>query len=153
MKTFTYNFIKTLAIWFLLSVSINASEVKGGMLIAGSNVQIDNVSSKELKNIFMGKLTLLENGERINIGLYTENKEKTDYLFSNFLKTSDRRYKKYWLKQVFSGNGIAPKIFKNFKEVMSYANNNRNSILLLTLSGKKIPSNIKIIKVDGKESF
>lgn len=139
--------IKVLTIILFSSILLNASSASNGVLIASSSVEANSLSAKEVRSIFMGKTTLWKNNARINIGVNIENKEVSNYFFRNYLKTSERRYKKYWLKRVFSGSGIAPKIFKNFKEAIEYVSDNENSILFLSNEDDQIPSNIKIIKI------
>ena len=137
----------------LLFVFANASDSNKGFIIVGSNIQENNLSKKEIKNIFMGKTTLWKNGERIDAGIYTKNKEKINYFFDNFLNTSSRRYKQYWLKQIFSGNGIAPKIFKDLEDAIEYSKNNKNSVLFIAVENEEKLKGIKIITINGKQSF
>ena len=52
----------------------------------------------------------LQNPERVN-----------EFLLDN-VGQNQRRFKKYWLKKVFAGYGIAPKIFKNDKKALEFIN-------------------------------
>jgi len=124
-----------------------------GVIVVSEDVNIDNLSKKELERIFLGKTTIWENGKRIQIGLSTNNSEKTSHFFNDVIGKNQRRFKKYWLKIVFAGYGIAPKLFKNDKNAINYTKKQEGVIAFVTTDSIKNVQGLKVISIDGKEYF
>lgn len=142
--------ITLLSLLFIYS-NVNASEI--GLIVASDNIKINKLSKNELENIFLGKTTILENGTHVNIAYSTQNSEKVNYFFKNYIEKSQRRFKKYWLKKVFAGYGIAPKIFKNNKLTIDYIKKHENVIAFITVDDKDTLEDVLIIAIDGEKSF
>ena len=138
--------IKTL---FILSLFVSLSEASEKIIIGvSSDVEVTHLSKNDLKNIFLGRTTFWSNGELIRIGMSTENPEKLNSFLVNNIGQNQRRFKKYWLKKVFAGYGIAPRIFKDNKKALKFINEQENSIIYLTVSDTLNLDGIKVIEIE-----
>jgi len=144
---------------FILSATIvlaaagwlDAREV--GALLVSTDVKIKELSKNELANIFLGKKTNWEDGTRINIGYMLTSSEKVEQFFGEFIGRSHHRFKKYWVKKVFAGYGIAPKLFKDVENAMDFLKRNRGGIVFVTGSDEFKTGNFTKLSIDGKTEF
>lgn len=148
MKNINYIF-KPLLLTTLLVFSV--SNVHAGskvVLIASKDVKIEKLSKNELERIFLGKTTIWEDGTRIQVGLSNSDDEKTENFLKNFIGKNKRRFKKYWLKLVFAGYGIAPKFFKDDEKAINYTKKQEGVITFI--SSKKLDDikGVKVISID-----
>ncbi len=140
------NIIKILFILSLINSSIYAA--KKGALVVSKDVNIESISKNDLKDILLGRKTLWNNGSRIRIAISSEDSEKLNQFLIDNIEQNKRRFKKYWLKRVFAGYGIAPKIFKNDEKALNYAQSQENSITYMTIEEDKVPSGVTIVSVE-----
>jgi ABC-type phosphate transport system substrate-binding protein len=154
MKTLN-NTIKTLlALGLFISVSsVSAAENEKGVVVVSPNVKVDNISRDDLENIFLGRQTIWANGKKITIAISTQNDEKLEEFLSENIGQTKRRFKKYWLKKVFSGYGVAPRLFSNNEKALEFAKAHPDTITYLTLEDESQVENIKIVNVNGKKYF
>ena len=145
--------LKPIAIIALLIYTVNISATEKCAIIASSNIKTEELSKNELSNIFLGKTTILKDWTRIKIAYSTKNAEKMNYFFSEYVGKSQRRFKKYWLKKVFAGYGVAPKIFKNTKNAIDYTKNKDSIITFITIDDKASPEGVSIISVGNNICF
>lgn len=124
-----------------------------GALLVGKDVEIRELSKNELANIFLGKKTNWKDGTRINIGYMLTPTQKVEQFFDEFIGRSHHRFKKYWVKKVFAGYGIAPKLFKDAENAIAFLKRNRGSIVFVTVSDSNKLANLRKINVDGKTEF
>jgi len=149
MKTLKLNFI---AMILLAAVSLlNAREM--GVVIAGKDVSVQELSKTELANIFLGKKTNWEDGTRIMIGYMMTPAETVDGFFDEVVGRSHRRFKKYWVKKVFAGYGIAPKLFKNMEKALEFIEQNAGCIAFVTVSDIRELGDAKVVSITGKTGF
>lgn len=140
--------IKTISlITVVLSINVSAAEMCA--IIASKNIKTEKLSKKELSNIFLGKTTILEDGTHVKIAYSTLNDEKVDYFFDEYIGQNQRRFKKYWLKKVFAGYGVAPKIFTSNELAIEYVKEKENTIAFITVDDKNLPKDVRLISVDG----
>jgi ABC-type phosphate transport system substrate-binding protein len=148
MKTFKY-IVKTsllIALICLLSTSLHAESK--GVVVVSKDVKIDKLSKNELESIFLGKTTIWEDGKRIQVGLSTDDAQTTEHFLKNFIGKNQRRFKKYWLKLVFAGYGIAPKFFKDDMKAISYTQRQDGVIAFISNADKSTLEGLKIISVN-----
>lgn len=124
-----------------------------GALLVSKDVKVTELSKNELANIFLGKKTNWSDGTRINIGYMLTPSEKVEQFFGEFIGRSHHRFKKYWVKKVFAGYGIAPKLFKDAENAMVFLKRNRGGIVFVTGSDGIKTENFTKLSVDGKTEF
>lgn len=152
MKTIN-QIIKTLLFLSFLTVAPSLFADEKGVLVVGEDVDITNLSANELENIFLGRQTLWSNGKRIQIAISTQNDEKLEQFLIENIGQNKRRFKKYWLKKVFSGYGIAPKLFNSNDKALDFAKSQENAITYLMVDSDIPTDTLKIINVNGKKYF
>ena len=130
---------------FIFIPSVYAQE--RGVIVVSNDVDISKISQSDLQSIFLGKKTLWNDGKRIKIGLSTEDTAKLDGFLTDNIGKTKRRFKKYWLKKVFAGYGIAPKIFNNNEKAIQFAQEQENSITYITVNEDHSMEGVKIINI------
>ena len=135
---------------FILSCLIFIPSVyakERGVIAVSNDVDISKISQNDLQNIFLGRKTHWDNGKRIKIALSAENSTKLDEFLVNTVGKSKRRFKKYWLKKVFAGYGIAPKIFTDNEKAIKFTQEQENSITYISINKNFSIVGIKIINI------
>jgi ABC-type phosphate transport system substrate-binding protein len=142
--------MKKQIIILLLMASFGLLEAREmGVVIAGKDVGTAAITKEELANIFLGKKTIWDDGSRIAIGYMPIPADIADSFFDTLLGHGHQRFKKYWLKKVFAGYGIAPKLFKS----VEFVERNEGSIAFVTVSDIRELGNARTVLVDGKMGF
>lgn len=136
-----------------LLISSSYAEDMKGFVVVSKNIDVKSMTKDELENIFLGKTTIWKDGKRIHIALNADNSEKTEEFFKDYIGKNKRRFKKYWLKLVFAGYGIAPKLFKDSKKAIEYTKSQDSVISFLTTNDLGNLKDVNIVSIDGKESF
>jgi len=130
---------------------VHAGEI--GVVLVGDDVAVRNLSKNELANIFLGKKTNWEDGTRINIGYMNNDSEKMETFFEEFVGQSHRRFKKYWVKKVFAGYGIAPRLFKDVEKALEFINRYKGGIAFVTVSDERKLEGLQSISIAGISRF
>ncbi|PHQ65529.1 MAG: hypothetical protein COB99_03485 [Sulfurimonas sp.] len=150
MKIFN-KIIKVLLLLSFIIPSVYALEKN--VIVISDNIDITELSKSDLENIFLGRKTFWSHGERISISLSSQNPSALNQFLTDYIGQNKRRFKKFWLKKVFSGYGIAPKIFKNNEKALKFLKEHENSIIYMTVDDSQKLEGIKLINVDGKKYF
>ncbi|MFT5659924.1 MAG: ABC-type phosphate transport system substrate-binding protein [Sulfurimonas sp.] len=145
MKNIIMKLIKITFIINLISISAYANE---NVIGVSADIEITKLTKNELKNIFLGRKTLWDNGEPIRVGISLQNPEKLNKFLTNNIGQTQRRFKKYWLKKVFAGYGIAPKIFKDDKKALEFIGKHENSIIYISAEDMLTLKEVKTISIE-----
>ncbi len=100
-----------------------------GFLVVSEDVEQNSFSKKELTEIFLGKKLNWKDGRRVHIGYSIEKEPFLQEFISENLGINYRRFKKYWIKKVFAGYGVAPKIFRSNKEVLEFISSTEGAVV------------------------
>ena len=100
------------------------------LLIGHKDLPINELTLKQAKRIFLGKTTIWKTGDTVIPCLQggTGEDSANGYFYNSVVKKSVSRYERYWNKQLFSGNGIAPKQFSTADEVVQYVKSNKGAL-------------------------
>ena len=131
--------------------SVEAGEI--GVVLVGDEVSVEELTRNELANIFLGKKTNWEDGSRISIGYMNNNSEKMERFFEEYIGQSHRRFKKYWVKKVFAGYGVAPKLFKDVEKALEFIKRFKGGIVLVIVDDASRLKGIRSVRVAGASSF
>jgi len=142
------NIIKTSVISLMFIVVSPIYADTEGKIIVGKDVEMNNISKKEIENIFLGRQTMWDNGKRIKIAISANKSDKMDAFYSEYIGKTSSRFKKYWLKKVFAGYGVAPKLFKDSDRIMSFVKKEGSSIALVMSDEIKDANGIKVIDIE-----
>ena len=137
--------------FLILAPSVYASDKS--VIVVGKNVDISELSKRDIENIFLGRKTIWNDGAQIHIAISSYDSKKVDQFFDDYVGKSKRRFKKYWLKKVFAGYGIAPRMFKTTQKAIDFVKRQDNSISFITVSDEDTVEGLKIVSVDGRKYF
>lgn len=143
--------IITLILMTVGVTTVHAGDV--GVILVGKEVSARELSKNELASIFLGKKTNWDDGTRINLGYLIDNSHKMEQFFEEYVGKSHRRFKKYWVKKVFAGYGIAPKLFRDVENAVDFVNRYKGGIAYVTLSEGTKLENVRMLQVAGVTEF
>jgi ABC-type phosphate transport system substrate-binding protein len=132
------------ALLFLILCSHAEAQIA---IIVNKNNSISKLSSDDLKNIYLGKITSFSNNKRIILTEYAPLKEK---FYKIVLDKSLRNVKKYWISFVLSGKSANPPIeYKDIDNAKSFVSQNNGAICFVNLSD--VDKSVKVLTIDGKK--
>ena len=130
---------------------LQADEV--GVVLVSDEVSVRELSKNELANIFLGKKTNWDDGTRISIGYMNDASKKTEAFFEEYIGQSHRRFKKYWVKKVFAGYGVAPKLFRDMEKAVEFLNRYKGGIAFVTVSDERELQGLQTVRIAGASRF
>lgn len=128
-----------------------ASAQADGMVIANSSSGQAALSKGEISKIFLGKQTSWANGSSISVGYHSSDNDVSQTFFKKFVGKKYKKFKKIWLKKVFSGNGVAPQTFDSSAKAVAYVSSTAGAIAFIDASSP--PSGVTVIEIGGVSSF
>lgn len=78
------------------------------VIIVGENIEVTNISQKDLKHLCTGSKTTLDNA-RVELVLPPEDSETLQVFLEETLGVKANRFEAKWMRLVLSGNGAPPK--------------------------------------------
>ena len=115
---------------FALSISLVFPAYSDGvdvLVIANSSVEVDSVSSKFLKKVYLGKSKKWEDGEKLVPVSLKKGEVHTNFI-KEVVKKSISQFNTYWKKKIFTGKGTPPKSFDTEAELVKYIKNTPGSL-------------------------
>lgn len=100
---------------FFFSTTLFAQE----LLVVNPALSVNSLSSSEVKNIFLGKMTSWPNGEHVEMVVQKEGDAHENFL-SHTIGMTSVAFRNYWRKQVFAGTGRPPETLQTDSEVVRY---------------------------------
>jgi len=105
-------------------VSSSAGEV---VIIANENVPILALTGDDIKQIFLGKKSTWDNGDKIVIAVQ-DRTDASDIFLTTYVTKNAYQYGIYWKKQVFTGRGKAPRSFSSDHEIVQFVSQTPGAI-------------------------
>ena len=116
------------------------------LIIANTSVAKDKISTKEVVKIYKGKLTLWDDGTTVKASYPTEGKS-SEWFFGTLIEAKPGKFKKYWLKKLFSGSGIPPTKFNTSEAIVDYVGKTKGAIGVVPASFKDKMEGCKVIEL------
>ncbi|GAB6094904.1 hypothetical protein JCM14469_11560 [Desulfatiferula olefinivorans] len=113
-----------LALFFLLAATLAHADV---LVIANPSVPDKALSSKDIKDIFLGKKLHWSDGTKIVFATLTEGDAHRDFL-SAYLNKSPKQYAGTLEAKVFTTAGQSPKRFAASKKLVEYVSATKGAI-------------------------
>lgn len=113
-----------LLVVFLTPVLSMASEI---LIITNENVPISTLAKDDIKQIFLGKKTTWDNGEKI-VFVVQDRTDTSDSFLKTYIRKSAYQYDIFWKKQVFTGKGKAPRSFSSDHELVQFVSQTPGAI-------------------------
>lgn len=109
-------YLQPIIISFLLLIVTSSVYAQDDyVIIANKSVPTDELNKKNSQRIFFGFITQWEDNQKI-APCYVN----VESFWQSQLNTSYDRFNMFWTKKVFSGNGVAPKEFKNDEDLIEF---------------------------------
>ena len=108
----------------LLTGALSAAEVK---VIANSSVTLSDISTDELKRIFLATKTSLDDGTRVEPVLGKSGAAHESFL-KEYVGKTDAALSTYYRSLVFTGKASLPKSFASDAEVISYVAKTKGAV-------------------------
>ena len=108
----------------LLTGALSAAEVK---VIANSSVALSDISTDELKRIFLATKTSLDDGTRVEPVLAKSGAAHESFL-KEYVGKTDAALSTYYRSLVFTGKASLPKSFASDAEVISYVAKTKGAV-------------------------
>ena len=89
------------------------------VVICNASVNVDSLSRRDIKNIFLGKNTRWEDGQKISFVTLACGDEHDAFLKHYVGKTSSQ-FNNFWKKKAFTGKGKIPQSFTAPEELIDY---------------------------------
>ncbi|MBN2894390.1 MAG: hypothetical protein JXK05_00665 [Campylobacterales bacterium] len=147
--------MKTNLMASLLALTLTCAAVSAddqALLIANAAVP-ERIDKEHLEAILLGKVTLWENGKRILIAYSMDDPQKVDAFLTEYAGQGERRYKKYWVKKVFAGYGVAPKLFNDDAKALEYVLKTEGVMALVSMDVEAVPKELTILSVEAHNRF
>lgn len=141
MKLLFRKFIVVIAASVVLLSSHFVNAQSAGV-VANPALSVSAISAKNAKRIFLGKLTVWEDGTPIR-PCYVDVEPVISTFYKNVVKRKKAQYDAYWNKKVFSGEGVKPTMFDSATSASDFAVNNKGAICFsdtAVLGGAKVVS-------------
>jgi ABC-type phosphate transport system substrate-binding protein len=114
-------------ILFVAMLSPALSLADGVVIVANKDVPASSLAADNVKEIFLGKKTTWDNGDKI-VFVVQDRTDACDAFLKAYVKKSASQYDNYWKKQVFTGKGKAPQSFSSDKELVDYVSNTPGAV-------------------------
>ncbi|QFT13457.1 phosphate ABC transporter substrate-binding protein [Vibrio sp. THAF190c] len=142
-------------IFALATLSINTH---AGMVVVGNSLvdNIDGFSMDEIRSIFSGSMTTLDNGETVYVVELDKNSEEKKLFHSLVTGKSEIELESEWAKQINEGRTKGRVFVTDYKSVLKRVSNNPNSIGYVTteaLENNKQENIIVIQEIENKDSY
>lgn len=115
------------------------------LVIVNKKVQEESLTQSNIRRMYFGFTTQWKNFARVK-PCYME---ISDEAFWNFISTEKGKFKSFWTKRVFSGNGVAPDEFTDAKSVIDFVSRTDGAIGIIPASAKNdVGSSCKIVTLE-----
>ena len=125
----------------LLSSASFAAEI----VIANNSVPVDALSKEKLKNIYLGKKSQWDNGNKIVVVMLKKGPVHENFI-KNMVKKSAAQFSSFWKKLIFTGKGKPPKAFATEAELVKYVSETADAIGYIDEATAH--ENVKVIAVN-----
>lgn len=116
-KTYAKHLIQ-LSLMLVMMITAG-SALAAPVLIANPGVAVSELSSSEVKSVFLGKTGNWDDGSRIVLSMLKGGDVSAEFLKSN-VKKSQKQFGTFWKKAVFSGTGEMPADFDTESDLIMF---------------------------------
>ena len=112
----------------LIGASILSFNVAAGMVVIGNNAGVDELSKSDVKKLFMGKKSKLENGQNAQIIELVDGSDGRLAFHDVATGRSESQLQSGWSRLVFSGKAEAPIQVADYSAVIGEVSGKKNAI-------------------------
>jgi ABC-type phosphate transport system substrate-binding protein len=133
----------------ILSVFLTSylsAQAEERLIIIGNKTGLTELTLKDARDIFKGKMAFWKNNEEVIIVLPSPKSNDAEYVAKDIFQTSITGMQKHWLALVFQGRANPPVFVQSTREAIDYVNKNPGAIAALYCKISEVPASI-IIKL------
>lgn len=122
-----------LAVFFLVvlpSVPGNSEEAPLGIalrVIVNQGVSVTSIPKGQVREIFLGRKVLWDNGEQIVVATLKDNEVHQSFVLQYVGKTPSQ-FTRWWRRRLFTGGGLPPLTFNTEKSLAQYVADTKGAI-------------------------
>ena len=116
------------------------------LIIIGNKTGLTELTLKETRDIFKGKMAFWKNKEEVIIVLPSPKSDDAAGVANEIFQTSVTGMQKHWLALVFQGRSNPPVFVQSTREAIDYVNKNPGAIAALFCKSSEVPASL-IIKL------
>lgn len=131
---------------FCMLLPVSGQSAPDDIVVVGSADTPENLTSEEVKQIFLGKKTRWADDSTLTFVILNEKDIYTAFL-QQYLGKTYSQYRNYWKKQVFTGKGRMPKAFDSTDDMFAYLAENEG-VISFVKAAEVDPENVKIIIIE-----
>jgi ABC-type phosphate transport system substrate-binding protein len=114
------------------------------VVIVNNANSTSEISSSELKNIYLGKKTSWGNGTKVDVAVLEGGKVHEAFC-SGITSKSASQFANFWKTALFTGTGVPPKSARSDAEMIDFVRKNPGAIGYISASST--PSGVKVVSV------
>lgn len=119
-----------LKLLLLLLILVSTAHIAWGkdyILIVNKSNPIHSLEKSIVKKIFLGKKSFWDNGHRIEVFLQPDSELHQTFI-SEIVKKTQRQFKMYWRRELYSGTGLPPQKRDSDQAIKAEIANNPQAI-------------------------
>ncbi len=136
-------FLISLFLYLFLSNPLLA-QTEERLVIIGNKTGLTELTLKDARDIFKGKMTFWKNQEEVIIVLPSPKSDDASGVAREIFQTSVTGMQKHWLALVFQGRANPPVFVQSTLEAINYVNKNPGAIAALYCKSSDVPASITI---------
>jgi ABC-type phosphate transport system substrate-binding protein len=140
--------MKKVTVILMVAVALFSSAICSAaeyMVVVNSGNPLTQISKGELRNIYLGKKTTWDRGQKIELAVLGGGKAHEEFCREVVNKTH-AQFGNFWKTALFTGTGTPPKSLAGDAAMLGFVKNNPDAIGYI--SGNTAPSGVKILGVD-----
>lgn len=136
---------KIVLTWLLSGIgSLAWAEV---VVVASESSPVQSLTSTQLTDIYLGRLTRLPGGRSIEPVDQTEGTEAHSEFYQHYLGRSPAQIRSHWSRLIFTGRGQPPKAVKGDAAMAKTLNRNPNTIGYM--NSEALPAGLRVIDIES----
>jgi ABC-type phosphate transport system substrate-binding protein len=136
-------FLISLFLYIFLSNPLLA-QAEERLVIIGNKTGLTELTLKEARDIFKGKMAFWKNKEEVIIVLPSPKSDDASGVANEIFQSSITGMQKHWLALVFQGRANPPVFVQSTLEAINYVNKNPGAIAALYCKSSDVPESITI---------
>lgn len=113
------------AIFFMAASAVSARP--DVVLICNKTVAQDNLETRDIQQIYLGRKTRWSDNQKIQFVTMKEGSAHSEFL-SDYISKTPSQYSVFWKKMIFTGQGKPPLAFDTPEEVVEYVSQTPGAI-------------------------
>lgn len=123
--------------------SLSTQAQAGVAVILNPQCSLEQISDKDLAQVFLSKTKYLPSGERARPVELTSTESKNNF-YEKIAGKNEVELRKYWATMIFTGNGQPPKQLRSVEQVLQYVSTHQCAIAYVPKDA--VDESIKVLR-------